>query len=491
MAAADHPGTALEGPWDVVIVGHGAAGLTAALAVLEAAPAGAAPRVAVLDRADRSHRGGSTAWTTASFRLDGDAQLDPGWGQIVRDTAGHQANEEYIDAFYENATDTLNWIRGHGVEIGTALTELPLYFGNRVWFPRGGGKAIVDTLGGAIEARGAAVFYSTTALRLITDATNRIEGIAVRSADGAEHVMHAPAVVLACGGFEGNPEMLTRYIPGAYRLKTVSPGTDGNTGDGIRMAVDIGADTAGQFDGAHLEPVDPRSSNREAVVGTWMFGIMVNQRGERFMDEGERLFDLQFDQVGNRLFQDQGGHGFAISDAKTRARVPRFEALMDHENPPLRSDTVEGLADLLGVPGDSLRRTVEKYNEAANGAEFDPTRPDGKSTVGLTPPKSNWAEPLVTPPFEGIPVEANICFTYGGLRVDGTSRVLNTDGQPIAGLWAAGEITGIFYELYPSGTSVLRSLTFGCIAGRQVAAALSEVNACDLTTLTLPAVPPE
>jgi succinate dehydrogenase/fumarate reductase flavoprotein subunit len=107
---------------------------------------------------------------------------------------------------------------------------------------------------------------------------------------------------------------------------------------------------------------------------------------------------------------------------------------------------------------------------ACKGDGFDPTRFDGKATVGITPRKSNWAEPLLTPPYEGVPVEANICFTYGGIRVDGTSHVLNSDGRPIPGLWAAGEITGIFYRFYPSGTSVLRCLTFGRIAGRDAAA---------------------
>src|SRR6516165_5351766 len=161
-AETPHP-SELEGPGDVVVVGHGAAGLSAALAFLETLPEGSAPRVAVLDRADRDHRGGSTAWTTSMFRLDGDAQLDPEWRQIVRATAGHHVNDEYIEAFYGNATDTLNWIRRHGVEVGNAPTPFPLSFGKRVWFPRGGGKAIVDALGAAIEKRGASVFYSMTA----------------------------------------------------------------------------------------------------------------------------------------------------------------------------------------------------------------------------------------------------------------------------------------------------------------------------------------
>src|SRR5262249_62136775 len=123
----------------------------------------------------------------------------------------------------------------------------------------------------------------------------------------------------------------------------------------------------------------------------------------------ERSSDIHFDQVGNRLFREQGGRGYAITDAGIRGKVPGFEALIDHENQPLRADTIEGLAELLGIPAESLRRTMEQYNEAAKGEGFDPTSFDGKSTVGITPRKSNWAESLLTPPYEGVPVESNIC----------------------------------------------------------------------------------
>ncbi|MBB5164029.1 FAD-dependent oxidoreductase [Mycobacterium sp. AZCC_0083] len=462
---------ALEGPWDVVVVGHGAAGLTAALAYLENVALQSNPRIAVLDRANVEGRGGSTAWTTANLRLDDDQALDPGWADVVRETSGHLVNDAYIEAFYENAVDTLNWLRRHGIKFLKVPAPIPLSFTKTLCLPAGGGRAIVDTLALAIADRGASIFYETTATRLVMDASGAVAGVVVRDSEGAQRVLTAPAVVLASGGFEANPEMLARYIPNAHSLKLVSPGTQANKGEGIRMAIEVGADTSGQFDRTHMEPVDPRSSNLEALVSSWLFGILVNQEGERFMDEAERSYDLQFDVVANRIFAEQNGRAYSIIDAGVRARVTMFDALNLSEHQPIRADSPEGLAEKLGIPGEALRRTIDDYNAACTDAKFDATRFDAKATVGLQPPKSHWAEPLVTPPFEAMPVEPHLCFTFGGLRVDGQSRVIGVDGRPIMGLYAAGEITGVFYDLYPSGTSVLRSLTFGRIAGCEVARA--------------------
>jgi tricarballylate dehydrogenase len=468
-----NPGQAVisvEGPWDVVVVGHGAAGLTAAMSYLENVPAGTTPRIAVLDRTTVKDRGGSTAWTTSGFRLDENGQLDPEWASIVRESAGRLANDAYITAFYENATDTLNWLRRRGVRIGSFPTPYPLRFGKKVWCPSGGGRHIIDTLTPHIEAAGAQIFYSTVAMKLVTSETGSITGVVVRDVEGNHRTMTTSAVVLACGGFEGNPEMLSRYLPNAHELITVSPGTLSNKGDGIRMAVEVGADTAGQFDGFHLEPVDPRSMDQEALVSSWLFGILVNRRGQRFLDEAEYSFDIEFDVVANKIFRDQGGVAYAICDSGIRSKVRNFDMLDDCQNAPIRADTIRDLAELLGIPGNALQQTIDDYNAATTDAKFDSQIFDGKCTKDLEPAKSHWAEPLATPPFEAVPIRSNICFTFGGLRVDGETHVLNTEGNPIPGLYAAGEITGIFYGVYPSGTSVLRSLTFGKIAGGVVAA---------------------
>jgi tricarballylate dehydrogenase len=467
----------LEGPWDVVVIGHGAAGLTAALSYLENVAPQPSSRIAVLDRANVKSRGGSTAWTTANLRLTDDSVLDPGWAEIVRETSGHLVNDAYIEAFYDNTADTLNWLRRHGIKFVKVPAPIPLSFTKTLWLTEGGGRAIVDTLARVAAERGASFFYETTATRLLMDKSGAVEGVVVRDSEGAQQIMAASVVVLASGGFQANPEMLARYIPNAHSLKLVSPGTQTNKGEGIRMAIEVGADTSGQFDRTHMEPVDPRSANLEALVSSWLFGILVNQEGERFLDEAKRSYDLHFDVVANRIFAEQNGRAYAIIDSGVRARVPLFDALNISEHQPIRANSAEELAEKLGLPPKALRRTIDDYNNACTDGEFDPAQFDGKATVGLKPPKSHWAEPLVTPPFEAMPVEPHVCFTFGGLRVDGQSHVIGVDGRPIPGLYAAGEITGVFYDLYPAGTSVLRSLTFGRIAGCEAARAQMAADA--------------
>jgi len=461
----------LEQPWDVVVVGHGAAGLSAAAAFLESTKTGSM-RVAVLDRESADRRGGSTAWTTAGFRLDEDAQLATDWGEIVRQTAGHEIDEAYVVAFYENATDTLNWIRGHGVSISRHPARFPglsMKYGYNI---EGGGRAFVETFTPLVRSLGGECVYEAEAVGLVRDEQGPVTGVRVRVA-GDEIVMPAKAVILASGGFEGNRELLERHIPGGSALDTVAPGSRVNMGGGIAIATAVGAATSGQFDGAHLEPVDPRSPNPESLVNTWMWGILVDRHGNRFIDEASANFDLLFDYVGNAVHRKAGGRAYAITDASVRAAVPDLHQYNWTPEAPITAATLEELAAALGVDAAGLRATVDEYNAAATAVPFDPMRHDGKRAEGIEPPKSNWAQPLTEGPFEAWPVEPRICFTYHGLRVDGETRVLDGDGQPIPGLQAAGEITGIFHGTYPAGTSVLRSLTFGRLAGRAAASSLA------------------
>jgi len=451
-----------EGTWDLVVVGHGFAGLTAARAYQEeAARQGWRPRVAVLERASEAERGGSTRWTTANLQMTREGQLRPFWGDRVRRTAGELANDRYIESFYRYVPETINWIQGHGVDVERIeFGALP----DGSWRLSGGGKALMDALEPAIKADGGSLFYETKAMRLIRGTAGSIEGLEVETATGERVVMVTAAVVLACGGFEGNPEMLARYFPNAHQLKTVSPGTRNNKGDGIRMAIEIGADTAGQFDGAHLEPCDPRSPGVEPIVSTYRYGILVNQSGKRFIDEAYETLDIHFDTVANTIFREQGNLAYAINDS-AQATHPGFHNLSEVE--PITAASIEELAVALGIDPVELRRTVDVFNASIDDrVDFDPNVPlDGRSTRGITPAKSNNALALKTGPFMAWPVSAQICFTYGGLKVDGESRVIDTDGRAIPGLYAAGEIAGIFYEQYPSGTSGLRSMTFGRRAG--------------------------
>ncbi|WP_055711295.1 FAD-binding protein [Streptomyces torulosus] len=458
----------LKGSWDLVVVGHGFAGLSAARAALEdAAAEGRSLRVAVLERAAEGDRGGSTAWTHAYLRLTGDGELDPSWQRNVRENAGARANEDYIEAFGSNVPTTLRWLHEAGVQ--TPSSPSPFSPSGYSWNIEGGGRAVIEAYVPRITAAGGSFFYETTARELVVAEDGSIAGLVVTAANGATVTMESRAVVLACGGFEGNPEMLTRYLPHAHQLTTVSPGTDNNRGDGIRMAVEVGADTAGQFDGAHIEPCDPRVTGPEPLVGAWYYGILVDGDGRRFMDEARQGYDLQFDRVANEIFRKQIGTAYAIIDAGAQRTVPWATAMNDGAAEPVVAETIAELATQLGIDAAALTQTVEEFNAAVQGNTINPFTPlDGIGTRGLSPAKSNFAAPLTEGPYSAWPIAPRICFTYGGLRVDGSSRVLTPAGKPVPGLYAAGEIAGIFYNEYPSGSSGLRSMTFGRLAGKAV-----------------------
>jgi tricarballylate dehydrogenase len=276
--------------------------------------------------------------------------------------------------------------------------------------------------------------------------------------------------VIACGGFEGNPEMLTRYIGSrACDLPLVAPTLKNNRGDGLRMALEVGADTAGQFDMFHGEPADPRSTKPDAVVYAFAFGIVVNGNAKRFFDEGRDSFDSTFEDLSFEIFRSQNQKAFFIGDQTTLSIDP-VQAIILTDQPAIEAPTIAALARKLGLDAATLEKTVAEYNAAIGPGELDPRIRDGKATRGLDPPKSNWAFPVEKPPYIAYPLTCAITFTFGGIRTDSQARVLTPMGVPIPGLYAAGEVTGLYYHSYPAGTSVLRAATFGRIAGAEAAA---------------------
>jgi tricarballylate dehydrogenase len=232
----------------------------------------------------------------------------------------------------------------------------------------------------------------------------------------------------------------------------------------------VGAATSGQFDMVHAELVDTRTTRADAVVYAHPYGIVVNGNGERFWDEGQGTFEDTFELIAFEVYQHQRQQAYFIAD-QTITSYPGLMMLFDTDQPPNEADSIAELAVLLGLEPAVLERTVAEYNAAVQPGEFDPNVLDGKCTAGLWPDKSNWAYPLENPPYFAYPLTAAVCFTYGGIRTDEEARVLADNGAPIPGLYAAGEIVGLYYHAYPAGTSVLRSLSFGRIAGNRIAAA--------------------
>jgi tricarballylate dehydrogenase len=219
----------------------------------------------------------------------------------------------------------------------------------------------------------------------------------------------------------------------------------------------------------HGEPVDTRSSKPDAVIYGYPFGILVNRHGKRFFDEGQDSFDATFERLGYEIWANQDQQAWFIGE-KAILDWPAVADIMLTDQPPVEADSIEALAEKFGLDAATLADTVAEYNAAIQSGETDRTIRDGKRTEGIDPPKSNWATPIATGPFIGYPLTTAITFTFGGIRTDARARVLKRDGSPIAGLYAAGEVTGLYYREYPAGTSVLRALTFGRIAAREAAA---------------------
>jgi tricarballylate dehydrogenase len=286
-------------------------------------------------------------------------------------------------------------------------------------------------------------------------------------------VVAADAVVLACGGFQGNRDMMREHFgPGGEAIPLLAPRARFNTCDGIAMARALGADAAGEWNGMHIEPVDPRSTSSAPVVLLYPYGIVVDRTGRRFFDEGSGLVHETWEWFARHIhFAVEGREAYAILDSRVLA-IADWRRATRSEVPPFQSDTLHGLAKLLGVDTAGLAATVAAYNAACTGdpARFDPTRCDGLSASGtLVPPKSNWARAISEPPFLAWPLVGAVAYTFGGLATDERARVLR-GGAPIPGLYAAGEITGHFHATAPNAVSVLRAFVFGRIAGREAVA---------------------
>ena len=461
--------------WDVVIVGCGAAGLSAAVSFAETElKEGRKPRVAVLEVAPEAERGGATRWTTAGLRGTVKDGLDPFWVGLAAELSKGLADAEICSTIERETRNTFRFLTDHGVELLEHEMAVARTMHGKVSIPNGGGHAIVDNLARCFEATGTgSIHYETEAVRLALSEDGRVNGVVVRGPDGLLKTLQAPAVVLACGGFEGNPEMLTQYVgPKACDLRLIAPGVKYNRGAGIRMAMDIGAGTAGQFDGMHAEAVDSRTDRADAVIYAHPYGILVNAEGKRFIDEGRDTMDATFELIAYEIWRNQNQTAFYIGDRHVHDH-PQLLSMFDTDQPPIEADTIEELAMQLGIEPEDLAATVAEFNAAVGPGEFDPNRLDGKATSGIVPPKSNWAFPIDRAPFFAYPLTAAITFTYGGIKTDTSARVLTGNGAPIPGLYAAGEIAGLFYHEYPSATSVLRSITFGRIAGAHISESMA------------------
>jgi tricarballylate dehydrogenase len=292
--------------------------------------------------------------------------------------------------------------------------------------------------------------------------------VELEGAGGAREVVPAEAVVLATGGFAGSREMLAQHLgAGAECLQLISPGTAFNSGDGIRMGLEAGAQASGDWGGMHAEPVDARSAGSAPVVLVYPYGILVDRTGHRFFDEGAGLVHETWELLARTIhFATPERIAYTILDARLYD-IADYTRAIRSDVPPHAAPTISELARRIGMPAATLEDAVARYNAAAVGdpSKFNPTCTDGlASSTELRPPKSNWAVPIARPPFLAYPLVGAIAYTFGGLATNADAEVLGERGA-IPGLYAAGEVTGHFYRTAPNAVAMLRALVFGRIAG--------------------------
>ena len=477
--------------FDVIVVGCGVAGLSAAVA---AAECGA--RVALLERSSFDERGGNTRYTTAAIRMQSETAVSDDFEQcfiansgyhvppdIVASTALDYANwpvitrtaaltgPDLIGFLSDAAPSTIAWLKSHGVRFG----RIGFYGLTPRSSPRiaiaGGGLHLIEVMTERALDLSVRFFYETTARDLIAGSEGAIAGVVARSKDDRARRLAAAAVVLACGGFEGNPEMVACYIgPKGRYLRPVARGGYYNKGEGIVMALRHGAAPAGDFAEFHAQPIDPRSSATEPIVMTFPYGVLVNRAGRRFVNESPGPIDACYEGIARTIADQQDGIAFCILDARIDA-IENWQRCVRSDVPPEVDASLVALGKRLGFDGVEAERSVEQYNASCpRDGRFDPFTLDGVATARLYPAKSNHAVPLNQPPFKIYPVTASNTFTFGGLKVDANAQVLDLDGDPMPGLYAAGETVGLYFGKYPGATSVLRGAVFGRRAGTSAGA---------------------
>jgi tricarballylate dehydrogenase len=481
--------------YDVIVVGAGNAAFCAALAAQEQGAS-----VLVLEAAPEDESGGNSRFTAGSIRVVyngvddikalvpdlteaeiattdfGTYTADQFFDDMARVTQ-NRANPDLVELLVTKSFDTMCWMRDKGIRF------IPIYgrqafkidgkfkfWGGLTVEAVGGGPGLINMLTDSAKKRGIEILYATRAVDLLYNGT-RIEGVRVRH-DETLRDIRAKAVVLAAGGFQANPEWRTRYLGPGWDLAKVR-GTRFNTGDGIRMALDIGASPCGNWSGCHAVQWEMNAPEfGDLAVGdqfqkhSYPFSILINATGKRFVDEGADFRNYTYAKYGRVVLEQPGQFAWQVFDQKTK-HLQRDEYRI-RQITKVTANTIEELAQTLeGVNAEQFVRTIAEWNAAVRkDVPFNPNVKDGRCTEGLAINKSNWANTIDQPPYEAYAVTCGITFTFGGLRINTDCEVLNTDYQPIRGLYAAGELVGgLFYFNYPGGSGLCAGAVFGRIAG--------------------------
>lgn len=479
---------------DVIVVGTGNAAFSAALSARERGA-----RVLMLEKGPPEWVGGNTWFTAGAFRLAHGGLND--LLELVEPPDQRVEVPAYPEASYENdmrrvtsnrcdpnltrilvteAREAAIWMRAQGIRWSLMTERQAHVFDGRIRFwgglavgSVGGGAGMIKAYCDAARRTGIEVQTDSAVEELVVDG-GAVVGVRVRTAAGRGNLF-AAAVVLASGGFEANAMLRAGHLGPNWQRACVR-GTPHNTGVPLQAALAIGAQAYGQWDGCHAIAWDAEApphgdrliSNRYSRQA-YPWGVVVNLRGKRFVDEGADFRNYTYARYGAEILDQPRGLAFQIFDAKAIALASATDYGTANASR-FVGQTIGDLSDAAGIDRSGLEHTVNEYNAAVTHTTFDPTVLDGKKTLNLKLPKSNWAQRLDSPPFVAFAVRCGITFTFGGLRIDETAAVLGRSGARIPGLFAAGEIVGgLFYDNYPGGAGLAVGSVFGRRAGHAAA----------------------
>jgi tricarballylate dehydrogenase len=486
--------------YDVIVVGGGNAALCAALSAKETAN-----RVLLLERAPEDESGGNSRFTAGLLRIvyngaDDLAQLiDLSKEERERTDFGTYTADQFLDdmarvteyrcdpdlteILVKQSFPTALWMRKKGVRFTAAWGRQAFkiegkfkFWGGLTLEAIGGGPGLVDSLTQIAKKNGVEIWYQARAVSLVADDAG-VHGVDVKHRGKTVHVK-SKAVVLAAGGFQANTEMRTRYLGPLWELAKVR-GTRFNTGDAIRMALDVGAQPIGNWSGCHAVAWERNAPEfGDLAVGdqfqkhSYPWGIYLNAEGKRFVDEGADFRNYTYAKYGRVILNQPQQFAWQIFDAKVKGQL-RDEYRIKQVTKVVANTLEELTSKLDDVNAEQALKEITAYNAAVRqDIPFNPNIKDGRCTTGLTVNKSNWANTLDTPPYEAYAVTCGITFSFGGLRINPSAQVINTDGEAIPGLYAAGELVGgIFYFNYPGGSGLTNGAVFGKIAGANAAKA--------------------
>ncbi len=482
-------------PKKIIIVGSGNAALSAGIASLEKGA-----EVTIYEKADENMAGGNTKYTAGAMRFSyesGDQLIDllenPNDIRLKNTDFGSYTQEKFKsdllnfndgrplsweqEILVSKSLETIQWLSSHDVKFEPIYSRQSfikkgkhIFWGGLTLASENEGVGLFDQELNAFLSLGGKIFYESPVTDLIFQ-DNKVSGIYL-----GEDKIEADAVILASGGFEANDDLRKSYI-GDDWLKAKVRGTPHNTGDGLKMALDIGARKHGLYDGCHATPMDlhmknyggldlkPKERKNYRKI-CYFLGIMINAKGKRFLDEGKNFRNYTYAQYGRKVLEQPGHFAWQVFDSKVFDLL--YEEYRFKDAHFVEGKTIDELISKMdNIDKIETKKTIREYNSAVDtNITFDPTILDGKSTKGLGIKKSNWAQRIDKGPFKAFPVTGGITFTYGGLKINDQGSVLNTNDEPINGLYACGELVGgVFFNGYPGGSGLTSGAVFGRIAG--------------------------